>query len=151
MDASGTFSVASMRSLPHITNDNGNFNLQWNNWAPIKANIFAWRAAKDRIATRSALRIRGIQLDSNLCPLCGDYEEDADHLLVSCFISNMVWHFISSWCKIPPIYAFSTKDLLEVHKSIDASKRKKKLRGGVNGSDGCSEWHAKARSTPTSS
>ncbi|KAK1440678.1 hypothetical protein QVD17_06507 [Tagetes erecta] len=126
-DPSGKFTVASMRRLlnnPTITN---NFTFQWNSWVPLKANIFAWRAEKERIATRSALRIRGIHLDSHLCPLCGDYEENADHLLVSCYVANMVWHYISSWCKIQPIFAFTIKNILEFHKAINASKRKQKL------------------------
>ncbi|KAK1411374.1 hypothetical protein QVD17_37922 [Tagetes erecta] len=53
----------------------------WNNWVPIKVNIFGWLAEMERIATGTALSQRGISLDTTCCPLCGDYEETATHLI----------------------------------------------------------------------
>ncbi|KAK1426775.1 hypothetical protein QVD17_15455 [Tagetes erecta] len=125
-DDSGTFTVASMRKLLQDPNSHSNFVVQWNNWVPIKVNIFGWRAEMERIATGTALSQRGISLDTTCCPLCGDYEETATHLLTSCYVANMVWQHISSWCKIPPIFAFSVRDILEIHKSVGTSKEKKK-------------------------
>lgn len=57
-------------------------------------------------------------MDYNLCPLCGDYGEFATHLLRSCYFANMVWNYVSSWCKIPPI--------LKIHNSITTTKEKRK-------------------------
>ncbi|KAK1433706.1 hypothetical protein QVD17_10621 [Tagetes erecta] len=87
------------------------------NWVPIKTNIFCWRAEKERIASRVALCFRGVNLPSTLCPMCGNYEESAEHLLVSCSTALMVWSYIATWCKIHPFFAFSIKDLLEMHNS----------------------------------
>lgn len=71
-DPSGSFSIASMRKLLHKPTANNNFTLHWNNLVPLKVNIFGWQAEKNKIATRTALQVRGIQLDSCLCRLCGD-------------------------------------------------------------------------------
>jgi len=81
----------------------------------------------ERISTGTALSQRGISLDTTCCPLCGDYEETATNLLTSCYVSNMVWQHISSWCKIPPILVFFVRDILEIHKSVSKSKEKKKI------------------------
>ncbi|KAK1415527.1 hypothetical protein QVD17_31310 [Tagetes erecta] len=130
-NSSGAFTVASMRSLLHRPIVTHGFRLQWNNWIPVKVNIFGWRAEMDRIATKDALLMRGIITNSNICPLCGEYNETAAHLLVACYFANMTWHFISSWCKIQPIFAFNIKDILEVHKSIDGSRNKRKVVQGI--------------------
>ncbi|KAK1426532.1 hypothetical protein QVD17_15206 [Tagetes erecta] len=126
-NSSGAFTVASMRSLLHRPIDTNGFRLQWNNWIQVKVNIFGWRAEMDRIATKDALLMRGIITNSSICALCGEYNETAAHLLVACYFANMTWHFISSWCKIQPIFAFNIKDILEVHKSIDGSRNKRKV------------------------
>ncbi|KAK1427628.1 hypothetical protein QVD17_16319 [Tagetes erecta] len=67
-DPSGIFTVASMRrSLQQPTTSNS-FSLQWNSWVPLKANIYGWRAEKERIATKQSLSVCGIPLSSTLCP-----------------------------------------------------------------------------------
>ncbi|KAK1433524.1 hypothetical protein QVD17_10435 [Tagetes erecta] len=43
-DDSGVFSVASMRKLSGASQTQPNFILKWNNWVPIKVNVFGWRA-----------------------------------------------------------------------------------------------------------
>ncbi|KAL8192076.1 hypothetical protein R6Q57_028197 [Mikania cordata] len=40
-------------------------------------------------------------------------------------MATMIWQGISSWCKLQPIYAFTVKDLLQVHGWGKWSKRKK--------------------------
>nr|GEV91049.1 putative jacalin-like lectin domain-containing protein [Tanacetum cinerariifolium] len=44
----------------------------WNKWIPKKVNIFVWRALKGRIPVRARLDKRDIDLDSILCPCCGN-------------------------------------------------------------------------------
>ncbi|KAK1431592.1 hypothetical protein QVD17_08053 [Tagetes erecta] len=125
-DSTGIFTVSSMKAALTSTPARNNFILQWNGWVPIKVNIFGWRAEKERITTSLALSSRGVHLESHACPLCGDYMETTEHLLVSCSVARLVWQFISSWCHIPPLYVFSVKDLLEAHKSINGLTIKKK-------------------------
>ena len=56
----------------------------WNKWVPKKVNIFVWRALKGRLLVREELDKRGIDLDSLLCPSCGDVVELCSHCLVMC-------------------------------------------------------------------
>ena len=80
MDLSNHFTVASARSFI----DNGMLPIDggvyWNNWVPIKLNIFIWR-----------LRLKGclleqifLMLDSILCPFCSTSVESIDHLFLGC-------------------------------------------------------------------
>ncbi|KAJ0658676.1 hypothetical protein HanRHA438_Chr14g0635061 [Helianthus annuus] len=62
-----------------------------------------------------------------LCRLCGDYDEDADHLCISCGSTPMVWQKVSSWCKVPQFFAFTMKYLFETHRYMGISGDKRKL------------------------
>ncbi|GJU66243.1 RNA-directed DNA polymerase, eukaryota [Tanacetum coccineum] len=57
---------------------------RWVKFVPIKVNIFAWRARLNRLPTRGNLLARGVSLDSSLCPICNELQEDSDHLFFSC-------------------------------------------------------------------
>ncbi|MFS7924463.1 hypothetical protein Hanom_Chr03g00272861 [Helianthus anomalus] len=59
---------------------------------------------------------------TTICKLCGEGEEDSNHLFISCYVVSVVWHKVSLWCKIPQLYVFSIKELLEVHKSLMVHK-----------------------------
>ncbi|XP_035840304.1 uncharacterized protein LOC118487510 [Helianthus annuus] len=125
---SGAFSVKSVKKLlssslqQHIPNS-----FVWNNWVPRKVNIFGWRLALDRLPTRVALAHRNINMASIRCPLCGDKDESTSHLFAECFVSSVVWEMVSSWLKIPPIYAFTSEDLLRVHQNITGPAAMKKM------------------------
>nr|GEY81139.1 hypothetical protein [Tanacetum cinerariifolium] len=54
---------------------------RWVRYVPIKINVFAWRARRDFLPTRSNLVRRGIALDSPVCLLCLSSEEDGFELL----------------------------------------------------------------------
>ncbi|KAJ0855327.1 putative RNA-directed DNA polymerase [Helianthus annuus] len=122
----GEFSVRSAKRV--LDDDNVNcsgFVLEWCKWVPIKCNVFVWRAGLNGIATRDALRRRGIGAGIDLCPLCSTEAESVEHLFTSCVTAVVLWQKVSSWCRIPPIFAFSFKDLMEIHKgrAIDPKRR----------------------------
>ncbi|XP_022014307.1 uncharacterized protein LOC110913795 [Helianthus annuus] len=100
---------------------------EWNRWVPRKVNIFGWRMNLDRLPTRSALSKRNITLASLSCPLCGERDETVEHIFGSCYISSVIWHMVSRWLSIPPIYAFSISDLLRIHEHINWPKPMKKM------------------------
>ncbi|XP_076952132.1 uncharacterized protein LOC143625763 [Bidens hawaiensis] len=75
----------------------------------------------ERIPVLFSLAKRGISVPSVVCPIC-----EEEHLMISCDFAQMVWSVITSWCKVPSIYAFSVKDLLELHKYTFFPKRKAK-------------------------
>ncbi|KAF5778903.1 hypothetical protein HanXRQr2_Chr12g0553031 [Helianthus annuus] len=41
-----------------------------------------------------------------LCPVCGKDQESTEHTCVTCAFAQTVWHLVSQWCKLRPIYAF---------------------------------------------
>nr|GEX23687.1 RNA-directed DNA polymerase, eukaryota [Tanacetum cinerariifolium] len=70
---------------------------RWLKYVPKKINIFAWRARHQRLPTRDNLAKRGVQIDSNSCPVCGDYPEDVQHLLFGCNLAKSIFHKICRW------------------------------------------------------
>ncbi|KAJ0845145.1 putative reverse transcriptase zinc-binding domain-containing protein [Helianthus annuus] len=127
-DPSGSFSVKSVKNLlARSIHQHSPINFEWNKWVPRKVNIFGWRLALDRLPTRVALAHRNINITSIRCPFCGDRDETASHLFAECFVSSVVWEMVSSWLKIPPIYAFTSDDLLRVHQDITGPAAMKKM------------------------
>ncbi|XP_022041729.2 uncharacterized protein LOC110944375 [Helianthus annuus] len=102
------------------------FVLDWCRWVPAKVNIHVWRAELDRLPTGEALLKRNILIEESECPFCGAEVESSEHLFISCSTAAFVWQGVSSWCKIPNIFAFSISDLLSVFKSLRMSEKKKK-------------------------
>ncbi|MFS7950907.1 hypothetical protein Hanom_Chr07g00588721 [Helianthus anomalus] len=56
--------------------------------------------------------------------MCGEVNESSEHLFVSCGLAQAD-KAISSWCKVPPIYALGLKDILELHIVGSSPKFKK--------------------------
>nr|GEV31949.1 RNA-directed DNA polymerase, eukaryota [Tanacetum cinerariifolium] len=70
---------------------------RWVKYIPIKVNIFAWRARRDCLPTRSNLNRRGVVLDLTLCPKCSSDEENIHHVLFQCEIAKSVMRKICRW------------------------------------------------------
>ncbi|MFS8028122.1 hypothetical protein Hanom_Chr16g01506751 [Helianthus anomalus] len=58
-------------------------------------------------------------------------DETVDHIFISCGFTSTIWALVSLWCKIPDIFAFSIKDLLELHEDIGITGRKKAVIQGI--------------------
>ncbi|XP_076887303.1 uncharacterized protein LOC143537409 [Bidens hawaiensis] len=115
-DPSGAFSVRNFKRIlvdKMLVRPASIFD--WNNWIPKKVGFVAWRAMLNRLPTLDALARRNISINSLVCPACGSEEESVDHVFISCVIAQKVWCLISQWCKVPSIYAFSVRDLVELH------------------------------------
>ncbi|KAJ0837013.1 putative reverse transcriptase zinc-binding domain-containing protein [Helianthus annuus] len=132
-DRSGLFSVCSVRRFidSRAVDSNNIFILDWCKWIPFKCDVFVWRAEMGRIPTTDALRKRGINVGEELCPLCRSEEESSDHLFTSCMISAVLWQKVSSWCRVPPIFAFSVRDLLVLHKSGPLKAKERLVFQGI--------------------
>ncbi|KAJ0616064.1 hypothetical protein HanIR_Chr02g0086351 [Helianthus annuus] len=61
-----------------------------------------------------------------MSPFCNEFEETVEHLFTACEVASRVWSEISGWCKIPPIYFFNFKDILELHSHSQVGKKAKK-------------------------
>nr|GEV98214.1 RNA-directed DNA polymerase, eukaryota, reverse transcriptase zinc-binding domain protein [Tanacetum cinerariifolium] len=73
---------------------------RWVKFIPIKVNVFAWRARRDRLSTRLNLSRRGVVLDSILCPLCDADVEDVHHVMFRCDMALSVLHKICWWWEL---------------------------------------------------
>ncbi|GKC01172.1 RNA-directed DNA polymerase, eukaryota [Tanacetum coccineum] len=89
LTGSGDFSVASVRkyiddrSLPDLHSLT-----RWVNAVLIKVNVLAWKVSLDNLPTRLNLSIRGMEINSILCPICGAHVESMDHLMFSCSLAS---------------------------------------------------------------
>ena len=70
------------------------FKAIWKSWASSKAEIFAWEATWDRILTLDNVQRTGVAV-ANRCYLCGEEEENYNHLLSHCGFSRVVLFGIS--------------------------------------------------------
>ncbi|GKB28976.1 RNA-directed DNA polymerase, eukaryota, reverse transcriptase zinc-binding domain protein [Tanacetum coccineum] len=73
---------------------------RWVKFIPIKVNVFAWRARRDRLPTRLNLSRRGVVLDSILYPLCDADVEDFHHVMFRCDMALSVIRKICWWWKL---------------------------------------------------
>ncbi|KAJ0641962.1 putative RNA-directed DNA polymerase [Helianthus annuus] len=128
LDRSGEFSVKSVKDKAQqlVFADLG-MDFEWNNWAPIKVNFLIWRLIQDKLPTYGALARRNIIIQDNRCKMCGEEEESAVHLFGSCRLTEVIWEFVSSWCKIKQVLILELKDLANIQKCNRGSPRWKKV------------------------
>lgn len=60
-----------------------------------------WRMFLKRIQNRLNFNDKGLDLDSNLCPLCREVGESVDHVLVPCPSVIGLWPRLGTWWEIP--------------------------------------------------
>lgn len=97
---SGNFSVSSAYNCRYIGRETDPLaTVSWDNHAPLRCKIFAWRAFKNRCWTSDRLARRGLPHQAQ-CPLCDQLPETVDHLLVACVFTRTVWHKVwTAWGK----------------------------------------------------
>ncbi|GJW62693.1 RNA-directed DNA polymerase, eukaryota [Tanacetum coccineum] len=101
LEGLGEFSVASIRKvlddfkLPEVSSQT-----RWISVVPGKINIFAWKVRLDKLPTRLNLSLRGLDIESIICPLCGSYVESSSHLLFACSLVKSLAHKIMIWWDI---------------------------------------------------
>nr|GEY71683.1 RNA-directed DNA polymerase, eukaryota [Tanacetum cinerariifolium] len=74
--------------------------MRWVKYIPIKINVFAWRARRDCLPTRSNLIRRGVPLVYANCLLCQTSEEDIQHVLFRCDLAQIVLRKICRWWEL---------------------------------------------------
>lgn len=65
--------------------------------------------------------------------VCDGEEEAVDHLFISCWLDQVVWCLHAQWCKVPSIYVFSVRYLVEFY--MFSHILNKKLRFSIDLSD----------------
>nr|GEU90165.1 RNA-directed DNA polymerase, eukaryota [Tanacetum cinerariifolium] len=91
--------------------ENGAIATLWNSWVPKKVNMLISRALKGRLSVREELDIRGIDLDSLLCPCCNNVVESCNHSLILCNFAVNVWEKVLNWLRVGNVSVFSIGEL----------------------------------------
>ncbi|PWA63518.1 RNA-directed DNA polymerase, eukaryota [Artemisia annua] len=142
----GVFSVGAVRRLLNNDRDYSNIHVfKWCKWIPMNCNIFGWRADMGKIPTAMALIHRNIPINDVSCPFCGDVEETVDHLFTGCLVANALWQHVTSWCKVHNWFAFSFKDLVNIHNFVGLTGRAKDIFHGIILIGRWSIWRARNR------
>ncbi|KAI3721405.1 hypothetical protein L2E82_32415 [Cichorium intybus] len=129
-DASGLFSVSSLRRFMEnqLVTDDDSWKFSWVNWVPLKVNCFVWRLLQDRLPVAVKLVERGVNLISDICPLCKSDIETVNHVFFECSVAKHVWQRFVSWWKLSMILPCSRDSLREILVSSLGDKKKEKLR-----------------------
>ncbi|KAK3231468.1 hypothetical protein Dsin_003349 [Dipteronia sinensis] len=70
----------------------------WKRFCPSKIEIFVWHLLQGRVSVKKVLQSFGqLFMDSMECPLCGEFEEDIDHLFLQCKWTWNLWKICMSW------------------------------------------------------
>ncbi|GJT26818.1 RNA-directed DNA polymerase, eukaryota [Tanacetum coccineum] len=90
LTSSGEFSVKSARNhIDDVLLPSHGSATRWVNKVPIKINILAWKVCKDILPTRFNLSLRGVDINSILCPVCHMAGESSSHLFFSCNVARL--------------------------------------------------------------
>ncbi|GJU13972.1 RNA-directed DNA polymerase, eukaryota, reverse transcriptase zinc-binding domain protein [Tanacetum coccineum] len=115
IDDSRCFALKGMRSyITSMSPPDSYVATRWNRIVPLKININTWRVMNGRMATRSNLDRRVVDLDSVRCPLCNDGIEMKDHIFVHCKVTKELWSDVLKWWRIPNVSFPFLQDLVHL-------------------------------------
>jgi hypothetical protein len=77
--------------------------LIWKSWAPLRVKLFMWLACRGRIWTADRRRRRNLDAHE-LCLLCDQLPESADHLLVTCPVAKEIYWHAFTWARCSCIF-----------------------------------------------
>ncbi|GJZ59966.1 RNA-directed DNA polymerase, eukaryota [Tanacetum coccineum] len=108
LTSSGEFSVKSARNhIDDVLLPSHGSATRWVNKVPIKINILAWKVCKDILPTRFNLSLRGVDINSILCPVCHMAGESSSHLFFSCNVARLLFQKITRWWDLDVVDLFS--------------------------------------------
>ncbi|GJV79741.1 RNA-directed DNA polymerase, eukaryota [Tanacetum coccineum] len=132
LSSSDTFSVKSARNhIDDVLLPSLGSSTRWVNLVPIKINILAWKVCKDILPTRFNLSLRGIDIDSILCPVCHMAGESSSHLFFSCNVAQLLSQKIASWWELEVVDFHSYDDWISWLSSLRLSKGAKTILEGI--------------------
>ncbi|GJR56637.1 ataxia telangiectasia mutated family protein [Tanacetum coccineum] len=142
-DSSDKFKVSTLSRSIHnlvLADDIIGLTHNWNSWIPRKINICVWRAALNRLPTRSNPESRGVPIASVMCPFCDNATENEVHCLLYCPHVVKEWRKVWGWwnlglCNVFP--PFSIRDIALGSVSDMGCNRLNKILHGVFR---CSLW-----------
>nr|GEW66727.1 RNA-directed DNA polymerase, eukaryota [Tanacetum cinerariifolium] len=104
---------------------------RWVKTVPIKVSILAWCTRLDRLLTRVNLIMRGVNIDSSLCPVCSSVHEDSNHLFFLCDLGKSMSQRICRWWNIQWVEVSTYVEWYSWFISIRLSAKLKLMLEGV--------------------
>jgi len=71
--------------------------LIWKLKIPPRAAVFTWRLLKGRLPTKDNLIRRSVLIQEDVCPLCGQEQEEVGHLFFNCKRIIGLWWESMRW------------------------------------------------------
>nr|GEZ59903.1 RNA-directed DNA polymerase, eukaryota [Tanacetum cinerariifolium] len=98
MSSDGVFNVKEVRiAIDDLYLPSHSESTRWVKAVPITVNIFAWRAWRDCLPTRTNLVRRRVSVESSSCLLCFAGKEDVHHVVFRCSLSRVVLRRVCRW------------------------------------------------------
>ncbi|GJT78029.1 RNA-directed DNA polymerase, eukaryota, reverse transcriptase zinc-binding domain protein [Tanacetum coccineum] len=141
LEGSGDFSVASVRKLldenmlPEVASKTW-----WIKAMPNKVNVDAWRVKLDCLTTRIIIFRRGMEIESIICPMCGEAAESSRHIFFSCHIAKEILHKISRWWDVSYMELSSYEEWLDWIFNIRISVKHKQILEGIDMTEQIKVW-----------
>ncbi|GJS65283.1 putative RNA-directed DNA polymerase, eukaryota, reverse transcriptase zinc-binding domain protein [Tanacetum coccineum] len=140
------FTVASVRTLIDantlVVDSNAT---RWIRCVPIKVNIFLWRLVVNKLPTRVNLERKGIDVDSTLCPICGEDVETVNHIFFSCEMAKDLWALLARWWSLDIPICSNFLDWSSWLDSLHLSSKVKLFLKGVGGTLLWAIWNFRNR------
>nr|GEW97176.1 hypothetical protein [Tanacetum cinerariifolium] len=131
LDKSGN-SVSSARIHIDEHTLNGTFtSTRWLRCIPIKVNVFIWRLRLDKLSTLVNMDIKGIDVDSLLCPICKAHVENVDHLFFTCEMAHDLWGLLARWCNLDILEVFNNTEWFSWFDDAHVSKSARVILEGM--------------------
>ena len=102
------------------------YRLIWNPVVPPKIGFFAWEATWGKVLTLDQLKRRGMIL-VNRCFMCGEDEENIDHLLIHCKSAKMLWNLFLSIFGTSWIFPQTVIHTLLAWQGVAVGKKRKRI------------------------
>ncbi|GJZ98157.1 RNA-directed DNA polymerase, eukaryota [Tanacetum coccineum] len=132
LEGSGDFSVTSVRKLldknilPEVASKTRLIKAM-----PIKVNVHAWRVKLGCLPARINISHRGMEIESIICPMCGEAAESSRHIFFSCRIAREILSKISRWWDVSYMELSSYEEWLDWILNIRVSVKHKQILEGV--------------------
>lgn len=122
------FSVACTRTfIDDIYLGEGTVTFNWNNFVPIKINVFGWKLSLHRLPTKDLLFYLGVQVQDMDCVNCEDRLDSINHVFFSCALARGLWRLCGRWCNIDIPECFTWSDWSTWISSLRLNVTKKKV------------------------
>ncbi|GKB63831.1 RNA-directed DNA polymerase, eukaryota [Tanacetum coccineum] len=132
LEGSSDFTVSSVRKLiddvllPEVTTKT-----RWIKAVLIKVNVHAWKVKLGSLPTRFNISCRGMDIESILCPICGNAVESSRHLFFTCRFSSELMRKISRWWDIDYMEISSFEEWLDWILNLRLSLKHKQILEGI--------------------